>query len=87
MALVLDKTIQAPPQRVFAVLSDLGQARQWMPDIERIDEVTPGPFGKGTSWRETRHAGKREFVSTLRITEFEPPTALGFVLEGKGMPG
>ncbi len=87
MALVLDKTINASPQRVFSVLSDLGQARVWMPEIERIDNVSPGPFGAGTSWRETRHAGKREFVSTLRITAFEPPKVLAFVLEGKGMTG
>ena len=50
-----------------------------------------------TNWRGVRNgapgfarrkrAGKREFVSTLRITAFEPPKILAFVLEGKGMTG
>ena len=87
MALVLDKTIDARPDKVFSVLSDLDQARDWMPEIERIDEVSPGPFGAETNWRETRHAGKRKFVSRIRITEFTPPKVLGVVLDGKGMSG
>ncbi|TLZ50780.1 MAG: hypothetical protein E6K18_06520 [Methanobacteriota archaeon] len=87
MALVLDKTIAASPGRVFAVLSDLGQARQWMPAIQKVENVSPGPFGLGTSWRETRQAGKRVFESTIRITGYEPAKVLAFIVEGKGMTG
>jgi uncharacterized protein YndB with AHSA1/START domain len=85
MTHTLDRTISASPERVFSVLADLGQSREWMPEIERLDDVTPAPFGMWTSWWETRHAGRPEFVSTIRITAFEPAKALGFVLEGKGM--
>ena len=87
MALVLDKTINASPQRVFSVISDLGQARAWMPTIEKIDGVSAGSFGAGTSWRETRRAGKRMFESTIRITTFEPAKTLGLSVEGRGMTG
>lgn len=79
--------IRATPDRVFSVLSDLGQARQWMPAIERIDNATPGPVRLGTSWQETRKAGKRTMQSTIRVASFEPPSQLGLEVDGKAMKG
>lgn len=87
MAFELRGTIPASADRVFAVLADLGQARQWMPTIQQIDDVTPGPFGVGTSWRETRMAGKRSMASTIRVAAYEPPSRLGLEIDGKGMKG
>ncbi len=85
--LILDRTINANPERVFSVISDLGQARAWMPTIETIDGVSPGPFGAGSSWRENRRAGKRMFESTIRITTFDPAKTLALNVTGKGMTG
>ncbi|HLQ42400.1 MAG TPA: SRPBCC family protein, partial [Thermoplasmata archaeon] len=73
--------IAANPERVFSVLSDLGSSRQWMPAIQRIDGVSPGPFRLGTSWQETRKAGKRMMQSTLTVSSFEPPSKLGLHVE------
>ncbi len=87
MAFVLTGVINASPQRVFAVLSDLNQASQWMPAIQKIDQVSAGSFGLGTTWRETRMAGKRTMESTIRVTSFDPPSALGLRVEGKAMTG
>jgi carbon monoxide dehydrogenase subunit G len=58
-----------------------------MPQIQRIDAVSKGPFGVGSSWRETRAAGKRMFESTIRVTAYEPGKSLGLAVEGKGMTG
>lgn len=69
------------------MLSDLGQAKGWMPAIQQIDNVTPGPFRLGTAWQETRRAGKRTMQSTIRVSSFEPPTRLGFQVEAKAMKG
>ncbi len=85
--LILDRTINASPERVFSVIADLDQARAWMPTIEKIDGVSSGPFGAGTSWRETRRAGKRMFESTIRITTFDPAKRLALMVTGKGMTG
>ncbi len=87
MAFELTGTIRANPERVFAVLSDLGQARQWMPAIQQIDDVTPGPFQLGTKWRETRLAGKRTMESTVRVAALERPSRLGLEVDGKAMMG
>ena len=87
MALVLSRTIDASPDRVFAVLSDLRQSREWMPAIQAIDQTTSGAFGLGTTWRETRRAGKRTMESTIRVTAYDPPSALDLAVEAKQMAG
>ena len=79
--------IAASPERVFSVLSDLGASRQWMPAIQRVDGVSPGPFRLGTYWQETRKAGKRMMQSTLTVSSFEPPSRLGLHVEAKAMKG
>ncbi len=80
-------TIQASPERVFSVLSDLGSAQQWMPAIQKIDSVTPGPFRLGTSWQETRQAGKRTLQSMVSVSSFEPLSRLGLEVTSKPMRG
>lgn len=80
-------TIAASPDRVFSVLSDLAVAQRWMPANQRIDSVSSGPFRLGTSWQETRKAGKRVMQSTLRVSTFEPPSRLGLHVEAKAMKG
>ena len=87
MAFTRDGVIHASPERVFSVISDLDQTRQWMPAIERIDVVTPGPFRQGTVWRETRNAGKRTLESTIRVTGFEKPSRLDLEVESRPMKG
>ncbi|HYS71801.1 MAG TPA: SRPBCC family protein [Thermoplasmata archaeon] len=87
MPFELSARIDASPDRVFAVLTDLRQAKDWLPSVQKIDEVSPGSFGTGTSWRETRQAGKRIFQSTIRVTEYKPASTLSLVVDGKGMTG
>jgi len=87
MAFTRDGVIHASPERVFSVISDLDQTRQWMPAIERIDVVTPGPFRQGTVWRETRNAGKRTLESTIRVTGLEKPSRLDLEVESRPMKG
>jgi uncharacterized protein YndB with AHSA1/START domain len=80
-------TIAAPPQKVFSTLSDVGQARQWMPAIQKIDNVSSGAFGVGTQWHETRDVDGRMMDSTIRVTQFEPPTTLRMEVISKGITG
>src|SRR5881397_3291913 len=67
MAFTRTAMIAASPERVFSVLSDPAGAQRWMPAIQRIDSVSPGPFRLGTSWQETRKAGNRIMQSTIRL--------------------
>src|SRR2546430_1063665 len=56
MSFTRTAVIRAPPERIFSVLADLGQTKQWMPAVQSIDNVTPGPVRVGTAWKETRDA-------------------------------
>jgi len=58
-----------------------------MPAIQRIDSVSPGPFRLGTSWQETRKAGNRIMHSTISVSSYQPPSALGLHVEAKAMKG
>lgn len=87
MSFTRDGVIHASPERVFAVISDLDQTRQWMPAIQRIEVVTPGPFGQGTTWHETRNAGKRTLESTIRVSGYEPPARIDLEVESRPMKG
>ena len=68
MSFTRTAVIDAAPERVFSVLADLGQTKQWMPSVQSIADITPGPFRVGTGLKETRKAGKR----TMDATEGTP---------------
>ena len=87
MAFTRTAMIAASPERVFSVLSDPASAQRWMPAIQRIESVSPGPFRLGTSWQETRKAGNRVMQSTVSVSTFQPPAKLGLHVEAKAMKG
>lgn len=87
MALELRAELPATPDRIFSVLSDLDQARQWMPAIQKIERLDDRPFGVGTSWKETRLAGKRSMESTIRVVACEPGSRLALRVESDAMEG
>lgn len=76
-------TVPAPPEVVWAVLTDVAHADQVLRSVKDSELLTDGPYDVGTRWRETRtifgHHGEEE----LRVIESEPPsrtvveTALG----------
>ena len=87
MSFTRTAVIRAPPERIFSVLADLGQTKQWMPAVQSIDNVTPGPVRVGTAWKETRKAGKRTMESTIQVALYRPPSQLGLQVDGKAMRG
>ncbi len=87
MAFELHAQIPATPEQVFSVLSDLSQAREWMPAIQKIERLDDRPFGIGTAWKETRLAGKRTMESTVRVVAYEPGSRLGLRVESDAMEG
>src|SRR5438445_5341794 len=87
MSFTRTAVIRAPPERIFSVVVDLGQTKQWMPAVQSIDNVTPGPVRVGTAWKETRKAGKRTMESTIQVALYRPPSQLGLQVDGKAMRG
>jgi len=48
------RLIDAPATHVWRVFTDLPARSGWLSTVEAIEVITPGPFGPGTAWRETR---------------------------------
>lgn len=78
----LQEQFSAPPERVFAMLTDLDQAARWMPNFVRIEKLTPPPFGRGTRWREVRKMYGREANELFEVTAYEPGKALELYVDG-----
>ncbi|AKJ02530.1 polyketide cyclase/dehydrase/lipid transport protein [Archangium gephyra] len=76
------KEIAASPDRVFGVLKDLEAARKWMPNLVGIEKLSPGRFGVGTKWRETRRMFGRDASELFEVTGLEPNKSLELYVDG-----
>ena len=73
MARVEESTqIQAPPAVVWAFISDLPRIPEYVHFVREIFDITDGPTGVGTTYRERAKPGPVESASEWRITAFEP---------------
>ena len=53
------RLVEAPVAEVWRVFTDLPRRCEWLSAVTEVELMTPGPFGRGTVWRETRHDGRR----------------------------
>ncbi|HYH65119.1 MAG TPA: SRPBCC family protein [Urbifossiella sp.] len=68
----LTHTVAAPLPAVFAAFTDFENAPKRIPDIIRVEMLTPGPVGVGTAFKETRKMFGKECTETMTVTAFEP---------------
>lgn len=71
-------SIAADPPRVWAALSDFGALASWAPNVDHSCLLEHRPDPLGTTRRV--QVGRNTLVE--RITEFTPPTTLGYDIEG-----
>jgi carbon monoxide dehydrogenase subunit G len=81
---VLVRTISAPPERVFAVISDFARAAERIRGIDRVEMLTPGPVGIGTRFRETRTMFGRPASEEMTVASFDPPRGYQLLAESHG---
>jgi uncharacterized protein YndB with AHSA1/START domain len=77
MQLNFETEIRASAESVFALLVDLRNYDRWLPRSSAFHgttEISDGPIGVGTTYIEPGPTGVRRG----RITEYDPPTRLGF---------
>ncbi|MGY4712789.1 SRPBCC family protein [Mycolicibacterium sp. CBM1] len=73
------RTIAAEPQAIWAVLADFGAIGSWADNVDHSCLLQHGAEpGIGTTRRV--QVGRDTLVE--RITDFEPPTTLGYAIEG-----
>lgn len=69
----INQQVDAPPERVFALYADVGNAAKYIDGIERVELLSDGPVGVGTRFKETRRMFNREATEEMEFTHFEPP--------------
>ena len=77
----IEKKIGAPPERVFALSTDLPRLADTVSGIDAVEVLTDGPVGVGTRWRETRTLYGRQATEEMWVTHFEAPRS--FVVEAE----
>ncbi|TSE14626.1 SRPBCC family protein [Arthrobacter sp. KBS0703] len=69
----LTQHVNASPEKVWAVISDIPGSAATLSGVESIQMVSGGPYGEGTRWKETRSMmGRRETVE-MWVSEADPP--------------
>ena len=71
-----NKQIEAEPEQVFLLFTDIEKFPENLSGIERVELLTAGPVGVGTRFKETRIMFKRETTEEMEVTRFDPPRAL-----------
>ena len=64
--------IDAPPQRVYDVVTDLPGAAERIAAIKSLEVLTEGGFGVGTRFRETRVMFGKEATEEMEIIDVVP---------------
>lgn len=62
------RTIAAPLDRVWSVFTDLASSEEHLGAVERVEMLTDGEFGVGTTWRETRKMFGRTETEEMQVT-------------------
>jgi hypothetical protein len=77
--------VDAPTERVWRVFTDLRARVDRLSTVAGVDVVTDGPFGTGTTWRETRTTPDGMPVTEeFRVDEAVPPARFIVISPGIG---
>ncbi|MEO6027326.1 MAG: SRPBCC family protein [Candidatus Binatia bacterium] len=71
--------VPTPPAAVHAYVSDFKNLPRWDPTIKRVDQLTPGPVGRGTHYVVVLSFLGSETTMDYDTKEFQPPVAAKLV--------
>jgi len=77
-------TVPKSPAEAFAYIADMEKAPEWVPDLVRVKQLTPGEVAVGTKFSETVMMGNKEMEGSMEVTEYDPPHA--YAHDGEGGP-
>lgn len=81
----LSEWINAAPEMVFAVMTDLARAPEVIKSVRQMEKLTDGPVGTGTRFRETRVVNGKEAQTELTVIAYQPPRHYGVSAEQSGV--
>ncbi|MGY2745170.1 SRPBCC family protein [Pseudarthrobacter sp. O4] len=70
----LTQHINAPADKVWAVISDIPGSAATLSSIDSIQMLTEGPYAEGTRWKETRTMMRRAETVEMWVSQSEPPS-------------
>jgi uncharacterized protein YndB with AHSA1/START domain len=73
----VSRRIEAPPERLYALMTDLRNAPAVVPAIRSVEILTDGSVRVGTRFKETRVVFGREHAETFEVTELASSRAFG----------
>lgn len=65
--------IQATPDQVWAVITDIPGSAATLSGVEAVQPLTDGPYGEGTRWKETRKMMGRSETVEMWVAQVEVP--------------
>jgi uncharacterized protein YndB with AHSA1/START domain len=74
--------IDAPIERVWAVLADIEGQPRWMHEMKAVTLLTPPPVGVGTRGVATVRIFGMRATDPIEVTAFDPPTHFAIRHEG-----
>ena len=69
----ITKHINAGPDTVWAVISDIPGSAATLSGVDSVQLLTDGPYGEGTRWKETRTMMGRSETVEMWVAQAEPP--------------
>jgi carbon monoxide dehydrogenase subunit G len=69
--------VEAPPQRVWDVLTDWERQAEWMADVRHIAVISAHREGTGVTLRANTDILGVVVRDELQVTQWEPPSVLG----------
>jgi hypothetical protein len=71
-----------PAAEVFAWVADLDGWHRWRPSEGRLEQLTPGPVGVGTTWEAAGRVLDEDIAVTIEVIAYEPDTRFGLLVAG-----
>lgn len=78
-------TIGAPPDEVFAYVSDLEKLSEWQAGVVSAQRTSDGPMAVGATALVTRELMGKRVEAPLTVTEYDPPRRLAIGSEVSGV--
>ncbi|HSK94730.1 MAG TPA: SRPBCC family protein [Candidatus Angelobacter sp.] len=77
--------LAAPPDEVFAYLSDLDTLAEWQSGVTAAHRTSGGPMRTGATAEVTREMMGQRITAPLLVTAYEPPRRLGIASKVSGV--